>query len=123
MNLQVRASDRNRIRAFYRDVLGCQMTRSSETIDIFETRNGSFFGFTYADDAQGDQERLRSIRLEFRTDNAEELKAKILKSGLVATNDVRREVYAQRSWQSATSRPPPLTRLRGWLQPRSSRVF
>lgn len=81
-NLVVRRSERDRIRRFYRDIVGCQITKSSERIDVFETHNGFYLGVTYADDAQSDEDRRRSIWLEFRTDNPDELKQQIVKFGI-----------------------------------------
>ncbi len=81
MNLVVPPSERDRVRAFYRDVLGCRVTRASERIDKFEMRNGFYLGVVYADGAQSEEERRRSIWLELRTDHPEALRERILEFG------------------------------------------
>ena len=40
-------SERDRIRKFYRDVLGCPATKESERIDIFRVGSGFYSGVVY----------------------------------------------------------------------------
>jgi catechol 2,3-dioxygenase-like lactoylglutathione lyase family enzyme len=82
MNLVARRSERDRIRRFYRDILGFQITKTTERIDIFAAHNGFYLGVTYADDPQSEEERRHSIWLELRAERPEELKEKILKFGI-----------------------------------------
>lgn len=57
--LRVRRSERDRIRAFYRDVLGCQMMRELDDKDDFRMTEGFFIAFLY-DSGDGQASRSRS---------------------------------------------------------------
>jgi catechol 2,3-dioxygenase-like lactoylglutathione lyase family enzyme len=80
--LTVLPSERDRIRSFYRDVLGCPMTKKSDRADFFKIGNTFYLGVIYDDAAQSPKDRFQSIWLELRTDHPEELKQKILQFGI-----------------------------------------
>lgn len=75
-------SERDRIRKFYRDVLGCPATKESERIDIFRVGSGFYLGVVYDDSNLGPSEGLKAIWLDLRTDRPEELRQKILDFGI-----------------------------------------
>ena len=80
--LTVHLSEREQIRKFYRDVLGCLTTKESERIDVFQIGTTFFLGVTYENSALSKEEYLKAIWLELRTDRTEELKKKILAFGV-----------------------------------------
>jgi hypothetical protein len=75
-------SERDSIRKFYQDVLGCPQTRESERTDFFRIGSNFYLGVVYDDSALSVSDRVKSIWLELRTDNPEELKKKILRFGI-----------------------------------------
>jgi catechol 2,3-dioxygenase-like lactoylglutathione lyase family enzyme len=100
--VRVRRAERDRIRSFYRDVLGCTLTRSFDDKDDFRIGDDFYIAFLYAggdgrgadkganyaaEDALSDEGFLKAIFLELKTDNVEEMKEKILAFG-VKTLDV-----------------------------------
>ncbi len=80
--LTVRPSERNQIREFYQNILGCPTTKMSEEIDVFKIGTTFFLGVVYNDSALSNEDCLKSIWLELRTENPEELKNKILEFGI-----------------------------------------
>ncbi len=82
--------DRDSIRKFYCDVLGGQITKADPERD-FVCLGGEFYiGFLYGD-VPDESEFLRSARsvwLEIKSDNVEEMRRKILESGLVRKLEV-----------------------------------
>jgi hypothetical protein len=75
-------SERDRIRKFYRDVLGCAATKESESIDIFRIGTSFYLGVVYDNSALSASDNLKSIWLDLRTDRPEELEQKILNFGI-----------------------------------------
>jgi hypothetical protein len=75
-------SERERIRAFYHDLLGCPITRKSDRADFFKIGETFYLGVVYDDAAQSEQDRMKSIWLELLTDHPAELKQKILNFGI-----------------------------------------
>jgi catechol 2,3-dioxygenase-like lactoylglutathione lyase family enzyme len=80
--LVVNPSERDQIRKFYQDVLGCPVTKESERIDIFKIGSTFYLGVMYGDSALSKEDYLKSIWLELRTENPDELKNKILDFGI-----------------------------------------
>ena len=82
--------DRDSIRKFYCDVLGGQITKAEPERD-FVCLGGEFYiGFLYGD-VPDESEFLRSARsvwLEIKSDNVEEMSRNILESGLVRRLEV-----------------------------------
>ena len=82
-------NDRDNIRKFYCEVLGGQITREDDERDFLRLGE-NFIGFLYGD-VVDESEFLRTARamwLEIKSDNVEEMRQKILESGLVMKLDV-----------------------------------
>jgi catechol 2,3-dioxygenase-like lactoylglutathione lyase family enzyme len=82
--------DRENIRRFYCDVLGGTITKAEADRDFLRLGENFYFGFLY-DDVPDESEFLRTARsawLELKSDNPEELRGKILDSGLVRELEV-----------------------------------
>jgi hypothetical protein len=82
--------DRDKIRQFYRDVLGGKITSEENQKDLFRIGDNFYLAFLYGDYA--DESKFlrsgRSIWLEIKSDNVEEMSRKILESGLVEKLDI-----------------------------------
>ena len=76
------SSDRDRIRKFYCDVLGCNMTKKSNQVDYFKMGNDCFIAALYEDTVLSDSDLLKSIWLEIKARNADDMKRKILAFGV-----------------------------------------
>jgi len=74
---------RDNIRRFYVDVLGGRITRADDERDFVCLGDNFYIGFLYADvaDESGFLRTARSIWLEIKTDNLEEMTQKILDFG------------------------------------------
>ena len=77
--------DRDNIRKFYCDVLGGKITKAEPDRDFYRLGENFFTGFLYADveDASEFLRTARSIWLEIKSDNVEEMRRNILECGLV----------------------------------------
>ena len=77
--------DRDKIRKFYCDVLGGRITREQEERDFIRLEGNFFIVFLYGDvpDSSEFLRTARSIWLEIKSDNVEEMRRKIVESGLV----------------------------------------
>ncbi len=95
--VRVRRSERERIRKFYRDVLGATLTREFADKDDFRIGDGFYIAFLYGsgdgrtadkgvtyapDEALGDDDFLKAIFLELKTDNVDAMKQKIMAFGV-----------------------------------------
>ncbi len=95
--VRVRRAERERIRKFYRDVLGCKLTRTFDDKDDFRIGDDFHIAFIYAagsamavdkgatyaaEDALRDDDFLKAIFLELKTDNVEEMRQKIVAFGV-----------------------------------------
>ena len=82
--------DRDRVRKFYRDVLGGKITSEEDQKDLFRIGDNFYLAFLYGDYA--DESKFlrsgRSIWLEIKSDNVEEMSRKILESGVVEKLDI-----------------------------------
>jgi catechol 2,3-dioxygenase-like lactoylglutathione lyase family enzyme len=74
-------SDRERIRTFYCDVLGCKVRTKTDEVDRFQLDN-LHFCFVYRSAALDEDGFLKAIYLELKTDEIEEMKSKILSFGV-----------------------------------------
>jgi len=83
-SVMVPKGDRDNIRKFYCDVLGGVVTRADEDRDFLRLGDNFFIAFLYGDvpDESEFLRTARSIWLEIKTDNVEEMREKILASGL-----------------------------------------
>ena len=82
--------DRDRILKFYCDVLGGKIMKADPERDFVRLGENFYIGFLYGD-VLDESEFLRSFRsvfLEIKSDNVEEMSRKILESGLVRKLDV-----------------------------------
>jgi len=82
--------DRDSIRKFYCDVLGGKITKEENDRDFLRLGENFYIVFLYGDVSE-ESEFLRtakSIWLEIKSDNVEEMSRKILESGLVRKLEV-----------------------------------
>jgi len=77
--------DRDGILKFYGDVLGGKITNQQEERDFIRLDDNFYIAFLYGDVADESDflRSARSIWLEIKSDNVDEMKRKILESGLV----------------------------------------
>src|SRR5476651_1409453 len=77
--------DRDSIRNFYCDVLGGKITKADPERDFIRLEENFYIVFLYGDvpDESEFLRTARSVWLEIKSDNVEELSRKILGSGLV----------------------------------------
>jgi catechol 2,3-dioxygenase-like lactoylglutathione lyase family enzyme len=94
--VRVRRAERERIRKFYRDVLGCKLKREFDDKDDFQIGDvhiaflyakgdgrGADKGVNYApEDALSDDDFLKAIYLELGADNVAEMRQKIVAFGV-----------------------------------------
>lgn len=74
-------SEQDRIRKFYRDVLGCKVRVANDEVDRFQL-DEAHFCFVYQSAALDESDFLKATYLELKTDNPEEMKQKILAFGV-----------------------------------------
>ena len=72
------------VRRFYRDVLGCAVTRSADDKDDFVLGGDFYLAVVYADEAVtlGKEDFLKATYLELRTGNVEEVQQQIIDFGV-----------------------------------------
>jgi hypothetical protein len=82
--------DRDNIHKFYCDILGGKIIKAEESRDIYRLGDNFYTGFLYADvaDESAFLRTARSIWLEIKSDNVEEMSRKILGCGLVTMLDI-----------------------------------
>jgi catechol 2,3-dioxygenase-like lactoylglutathione lyase family enzyme len=95
--LRVPRTERDRIRSFYRDVLGCELMRELDDKDDFRMGDGFYFAFLYksgdgrapekgvvyaAEDTLSDDDFLKAIFLELKADDVEEMRQQIVDFGV-----------------------------------------
>ena len=90
--------DRDSIRKFYCDVLGGTVTKADPERDFVRLGENFFIAFLYGDvpDESESLRRARSIWLEIKSDNVEEMRQKILHSGLVRKLDMPTLTFTSR---------------------------
>ena len=76
--------DRDNIRKFYCDVLGGKITKAEEERDFLRLGDNFYIGFLYGDvpDQSEFLRTARSVWLEIKSDNVEEMTRKILDFGV-----------------------------------------
>jgi hypothetical protein len=76
--------DRESIRRFYCDVLGGTVTKADPERDFIRLGDNFYIGFLYSDVADASEflRSARSVWLELKSDNVEEMKRKILGFGV-----------------------------------------
>jgi catechol 2,3-dioxygenase-like lactoylglutathione lyase family enzyme len=95
--LRVPRTERDRIRSFYRDVLGCELMRELDDKDDFRMGDSFYFAFLYqsgdgrspdkgvvyaAGDTLSDDDFLKAIFLELKAEDVEELRRTIVAFGV-----------------------------------------
>ncbi|GGB25292.1 VOC family protein [Puia dinghuensis] len=77
-------SDRDSICTFYCDVLGGTITKADEERDFIRLGDNSYIAFLYGDvpDAAEFSRTARAMWMELKSDNVEEMRKKILDSGV-----------------------------------------
>ncbi|HEY2530522.1 MAG TPA: VOC family protein [Xanthobacteraceae bacterium] len=82
--------DRDNIRKFYCDVLGGKITKADSERDFICLGEDFYIGFLFGDVADESEflRTARSVWLEIKSDDVEEMSQKILESGLVRKLDV-----------------------------------
>jgi catechol 2,3-dioxygenase-like lactoylglutathione lyase family enzyme len=86
--LRVPHSQQDRIRAFYHDILGCEITKKTKDVDYFRMGNEFFVGFLYGDGTLAESDWSKSIWLEIKSDDVPTLKRKILDFGVKEINSM-----------------------------------
>ena len=76
-------NDRDRIRGFYCDVLGGQITNAEDDRDFIRLQGNFYIAFLYSDvpDVSEFLRTARAMWLEIKSDNVEELRRRILDFG------------------------------------------
>ena len=82
--------DRDSIRKFYCDVLGGKITKAEDERDFLHLGENFYIGFLYGDvpDESEFLRTARSVWLEIKSDHVEQMRRKILESGLVRKLDM-----------------------------------
>jgi catechol 2,3-dioxygenase-like lactoylglutathione lyase family enzyme len=107
--VRVRRAERERIRKFYGDVLGCKSTRVLDDKDDFRMGDSFHIAFLYSSGGQeadkgviyaaetplSDDEFMKSIFLELKTDDVKGMREKILAFGVRVLNVPDGHLYFQ----------------------------
>lgn len=95
--VRVARSERDRIRAFYRDILGCTLVRAFDDKDDFRMGTDFYIAFLYAsgrgvevdrgvsyasDDVLTDDDFLKAMFLELKADDVEGMRRRIVDFGV-----------------------------------------
>ena len=89
--------DRDSIRKFYCDVLGGIITKEEDDRDFYRLGDSFYIGFLYGDVADESEflRTARSIWLEIKSDNLEEMKQRILDFGVLKLDIPDPHLYFQ----------------------------
>jgi catechol 2,3-dioxygenase-like lactoylglutathione lyase family enzyme len=82
--VRVPLTARDRVRRFYRDVLGCEITREGDRKDDVRLGGTFYIAFLYENEGVSldESDFLKAIYLELKTDNVEEMRRKIVAFGV-----------------------------------------
>jgi catechol 2,3-dioxygenase-like lactoylglutathione lyase family enzyme len=82
--LIVPRTEQDRVRRFYRDVLGCVLTRETDAKDDFRLGDNFYLAVLYEkdDETLDAKDFLRATYLELKTDNVEEMRREIVAFGV-----------------------------------------
>jgi catechol 2,3-dioxygenase-like lactoylglutathione lyase family enzyme len=82
--IRVPRTERDRIRNFYRDVLGGEIAREGDQKDDVRLGDDFYIAFLYEDEGVALDESgfMKAIYLELKTDNVEEMRRKIVSFGV-----------------------------------------
>jgi catechol 2,3-dioxygenase-like lactoylglutathione lyase family enzyme len=77
-------TEQDRIRKFYRDILGCEIIRETEQKDDFRMGGSFYIGVLYEDEgvALDESSFSKAIYLELKADNVEEMRRNIVAFGV-----------------------------------------
>jgi hypothetical protein len=75
-------TEKEKIRSFYKDVLGCTLTKQTPDVDFIRFDEGFFLAVLYQDRALGAEEARASIWLELRADDPAALNERITAFGV-----------------------------------------
>ncbi len=75
-------TEQARIRAFYEDVLGCELTKKTPDVDYIRFEDNFFLAVLYQDQALSAADARSSIWLELRSDDPAALDRRILDFGV-----------------------------------------
>jgi catechol 2,3-dioxygenase-like lactoylglutathione lyase family enzyme len=77
-------AEQDRIRRFYRDVLGCEIIRETDQKDDFRMGDNFYIGVLYEDEgvALDESSFSKAIYLELKADNVEEMRREIVAFGV-----------------------------------------
>ena len=81
--ITARPADRDRVRQFYQNVLGCEVTKRSNEVDFFRFGNDFFVAALYDGRVLPEKEQVKSIWLELRADDPAALSRKIREFGVI----------------------------------------
>ena len=103
-------AEQDRIRRFYRDVLGCEIIRETDQKDDFRMGDSFYIGVLYEDEGVplDAGSFSKAIYLELKAHNVEEMRREILAAGVT--------VLEMQDTPTCTSRPPE-DRSSGWSEP------
>lgn len=87
-------SEQSRIRKFYRDILGCKVRAETDEVDRFQL-NDVHLCFVWQDAALSQNDFLKAIYLELKSDNVEEMKRRILAFGVTKLDIPDPHLYFQ----------------------------
>jgi catechol 2,3-dioxygenase-like lactoylglutathione lyase family enzyme len=82
--VRVPRAERDRLRRFYRDVLGCEITRAGDRKDDVRLGDDFYIAFMYEDHdvVLDDDGFLKATYLELKADNVDEVRRKIVAFGV-----------------------------------------
>jgi catechol 2,3-dioxygenase-like lactoylglutathione lyase family enzyme len=77
-------TEQDRIRKFYRDILGCEIIRETDQKDDFRMGGSFYIGVLYEDEgvALDESSFSKAIYLELKADNVEEMRRNIVAFGV-----------------------------------------
>ena len=95
--VRVPQAERDRIRTFYRDVLGGEITRESDQKDDFRLGGSFYIAFLYEEEgvALGEGGFLKATYLELKTDKVAEVRQKIVAFGVKVLDVADPHLYFQ----------------------------
>jgi catechol 2,3-dioxygenase-like lactoylglutathione lyase family enzyme len=95
--VRVPRADKDRIRRFYRDVLGCRIMRAGDQKDDFRLGDNFYIAFLYEDEGVALDESgfSKAIYLELKADNVEDMRRKIVAFGVTVLDVPDPHLYFQ----------------------------
>jgi catechol 2,3-dioxygenase-like lactoylglutathione lyase family enzyme len=95
--VRVPRADKDRIRRFYRDVLGCTIMREGDQKDDFRLGDNFYIAFLYEDEGVALDESgfSKAIYLELKADNVEDMRRKIVAFGVTVLDVPDPHLYFQ----------------------------